>query len=57
MYINICNTTLLSFSHKLIYRFRIILAEDIEQITNLDQVMKAYVTGGLFDIVLKVVAK
>ncbi len=31
--------------------------EFLERISNLDEVMEAYVTGGIFDVVLKVVAK
>lgn len=31
--------------------------EFLEKISNLDEVMEAYVTGGIFDVVLKVVTK
>ncbi len=31
--------------------------EFLERISNLDEVMEAYVTGGVFDVVLKVVVK
>lgn len=31
--------------------------EFLEKISNLDEVMEAYVTGGIFDVVLKVVVK